>query len=341
VSSVTLKLVDEAESVFDGIDPEALSVVLFNKVLLDAYLTGFHEAQSSAELWLKAFMVRVYESAKAKKAMLEEDAKNGNNDKFAIGDRLLDENEGSLEDVDILLGQGHFKTLFVPLLTYSVMQSDALRPCGRGSWPSMDSRLCAISQMASMTPRASTTTLAPSLSLWSLKDDQTIVDSLPLSKEGILEVLEEIGEEATENTVLLLESTQGVLVFSTDDLEEDQQRKSSHTKRERMTIGQDLQSTIADALSGYRTLPPQSNVLGSFLENNGKKDLNDFRVPPSVLRSMLLEDMPTASGDKNFTAWKSRIAEIIRKEIKEKEGEAKTNGRSRLSRFFFGKEENN
>ena len=358
VSSITFDFADDFESILDSLNIKALSSILMNKMFLDAYLVGFREAQSTAESWLQRFMVAAYESAEEQMNKLEEEAeeKEGEEEKaeeeaeekneedqilekdnihedqninhFVANDRLLDVEGGTLEDTDVLVGGGHFKAKHLPHLVYGIIQSDALRPCGRGFSTSMDARLCAITQLASMNPTALTKCLIPTISLWSLNDDTMITDSLPLSKEGILEVLEDLGKDKPENTVILLNSTRDVILLSTDNLKE----KGTSSKNQ-ITIGPNLEYTIGEALSGYRTSPTQSDALRNLLNDEQTGSWKDFKVPESVLRLMLLEDMPTFAGDENFQEWKSRMAEGIFEELDENEEEEVKTG-SGFSRLF-------
>merc|ERR1712194_372075 len=87
-------------------------------------------------------------------------------------------------------------------------------------------------------------------------------------------------------------------------------------------IGTDLESAILSSLNGFRTSPPQCQELEDFLDNNdnsnnggGGGGFDDIQVSRSVFLSMLLEDKPTASGDRNFIEWKSKIAELVREEV--------------------------
>jgi len=339
VSSVSFDFADDHEAIYNSVDPEALSLILFNKMALEAYMSGFRDMQEAAESYLVSTMVAVYNSAKAQKAKLEDNPDDKSNPKFVACDRLLDENGGELEDTEILLCEGHHKMRYFALMIYAIMQCDALRPCGKGFKPSMDARLCAITQLSSMTPSALVGTFAPSLSLWSLDDDIVVKDSLPLSKVGILEELNEMDKETTKNSVLLLESTQGVLLFTPKSLAEMDSKKSkqnsSKTKKEKYTIGPELNETIANALVGYRTLPKEFKELEKLFDNNGYGDLNELTVPPADLHPLLLEDKPTFGGDENFEDWNVKMAENIWKEIEDMEAELAKKGRSGLSRFFF------
>mmetsp|Transcript_10492 Transcript_10492/g.30669 ORF Transcript_10492/g.30669 Transcript_10492/m.30669 type:complete len:1140 (-) Transcript_10492:275-3694(-) len=335
VSSVALEFADNTEDIYDGLDLEALSTVLFHKTQLEAYIDGLVPAQESVEAWLQMAMGSLYRSALEEYELLEEEneqetssdeeSHDGSesirkpNPNFVPGDRLvnLEEDEaGELEETDILLGQGHNKAHVLPLLVYGIMNSDALRPCGGSYQPSMDARLCAMTQMASMSPRNMARLLSPSLSLWSIKEDQPIMESLPLSRESVLGAIEEIEDYDPEDMVLLLDSLQRVLLFRIDELDVGPASSVSLS----IKIGPALRAAIAEAIEGFRTAPLQWRAMERFLENDGG-DLNDIRVPRSVLFSMLLEDSNTTSGDRDFAEWKSSMAEAIKEAVGENDGE--------------------
>ena len=363
VSSVSLEYADNPESIYDGLDTEALSVILYHKIALDAYTSGFIEAQKTAEMWFQATMQYLYASAKVEHAavlekeelkkerkqeenlrkleelkqtvfhkkprsrrrsepMEESDDEDDANKNFLACERLLDVKGGELEESDVVLGQGHFKMNALPLVVYAIMQCDALRPSGGNFQPSMDARLCALAQMASMTPTTLAKVLAPSISLWSLMENRLLLESLPLSREGILCAIEDLGENSEKDTVLFLDSPQRVVLFDIDELlnDEDGESPSAGTSTtvsasKPIELGLELQSSIRSALVGSRTAPSGSNALQIFLKNYYGGNLGDIRVPPSVLDSLLVEDTATKSGDRDFIEWKVRMAEAIIEEV--------------------------
>lgn len=412
VTSVSLSLAHEPEAILDGLDPEVLSYVLYQKIALDAYLSGFLDAQRTAEGWIQSFMVCLYESALQKQAALEadtdtdtdtdddgeereeatvepkrglftffsrkklpasddstsssssssdddesssessddedkdekeeeddeeveeeekkEETEEHNEEKeddeeekedddsitnFVAGNRLLDEDGGKLDDEEILMGGGHFKAGIVPLLVYSIMQSDGLRPSSDKVYqPSMDARLCAIAQMGSMTPKALAKSIAPSLSLWSIKDDEPIIETLPLSLDGISNAIKELGDLLDEEDgVLLLESPLQISLFRVSDLkninakDEDGDAADTDEKQlESIEIGSELEFAILAGLNGFRTSP--WHKLHNSDGAGGVVNLDDIQV----FLSFLLEDNPTATGDNDFNEWKSKIANLVR-----------------------------
>ena len=438
VTNTSLSLANDVESIVDGLDPEVLSAVLYQKIALDSYLDGFLNAQRTAESWLQAFMIGLYHSAQQKQAELEADTESDNdtddgdsndddeekdkeksksgllsffsrkklpasddsttssssdsssssssdddddeskekhdeeiaavageekdvedkdtkkhnevNDddnsddeeedivtKFVVGNRLLDEEGGNLDDEEILMGGGHFKAGILPFLVYSIMQSDGLRPSRDGVYqPSMDARLCAIAQMGSMTPKAMAKSVAPFLSLWSIKDDEPIIETLPLSLAGISNAIEELGDlHDDKDGVLLLESPLQVSLFPLSSLNKiiakggDSTDAEEEEHQESIEVGPELESTILSGLNGFRTSPWNTYV------DDGSMTviLEDIKD----LVSFLLEDKPTALGDDDFNEWKSRIANLVREEvdIDDEDEEATPRG---LRRFLpFGK----
>jgi hypothetical protein len=317
VASLPLTLTDEVEPILDALDPEALAVVLYHKIAMDAYMDGLVSAQKTAEAWLQSFMICVYMSAQLEQAKLEEMVKKYHTPSkmestFIGRDRLLDQ-EGDMEVEDVLLGQGHPKTAVIPLLVYSLMQCDALRPSGGNFQPSMDARACAMTQMASMKPSVLAKSIAPSMVLWSVKDDEAIMESLPLSKIGILNCLEGSTNSVDDgNTMILVDTPREVMLYRTERLSSSNVTKGNTRV---IKVGPRLESTLYACADGLRTTPSRWVDVESFL-NGGEFTETSSRV----FNSMLLEDKPTASGIQDFEAWKVEIALEVQAEL-EKSGD--------------------
>ncbi|KAL3942695.1 MAG: hypothetical protein SGARI_000178 [Bacillariaceae sp.] len=312
ISNMSLPLVEDAEPIYDALDPEALAAVLFHKISLDAYLAGFMAAQDTAESWLRSMMICVYHSAQVEQAKLEEEAKNRvqrasqANTSFFASERLLDQ-DGDLEVQDVLMGYGHSKVAVIPLLVFALMQCDALRPSGGNFEPSMDARLCALSQMASMTPSVLAKAIAPSLILWSMKEDEAVMESLPLSMKGINEALESITEDG--DGILLMDSPRQVILYLADRIRP-VNRGGKRSKKVGIEIGPNFEATILSCLKGSRTEPAKWKDLEAFLEGEEFKE-----TPSKEFESALLEDAPTASGIVNFEEWKMEMALAIQEDL--------------------------
>jgi hypothetical protein len=74
------------------------------------------------------------------------------------------------------------------------------------------------------------------------------------------------------------------------------------------------------------------------LDNQKGGDLDDIQVTPSAFLSMLLEDKPTFSGDRDFIEWKSKIAELVREDVEADDDDEDVKPASGFRRFLpFGK----
>lgn len=318
ISNLALPLVDDAETIYDALDLEALAAVLFHKISLDAFLTGFWSAQKTAESWLCSLLLCVYHSAQAEQAKFEEEMSKRqevsahvmSGAAFVSSERLLDQ-DGDLEAHDVLLGYGHSKVAAITLLVYALMQCDALRPSQGEFRPSMDSRLCALAQMASMPPSVLSKAIAPSVLMWSLKDDEAILESLPLSMPGIAEAIQ--GLSLGEDVILLMDSPRRVLLLPADYFLNDTPNNKSKRKAA-VKIGPDFAASMLSCLKGFRTMPANWKDIEILLEG---KQLPD--TPRHVLHSFLLEDKPVSTGFANFSEWKMEIALIVQEDL-EKSG---------------------
>jgi hypothetical protein len=342
VSSISVPLASSVERILDYLDPEALAAVLSHKIALDAYLDGLVSAQETAEAWLRSLLVCVYLSAQLEQAKIEEMEENKRkttgmeeiNPNFVAGDRLLDQ-EGDMELEDVLLGQGHSKIAVVPLLVFAMMQCDALRPTSGNFRPSLDARLCALSQMASMSPSVLAKSIAPSLSLWSLKNDEALVSSLPLSVNGIMSALAELGidVENDDDTVLLLDSPRRMMLYPISELGENAVRKDKNKhvsakskspspkktkKKQPIKIGPNLEDMIRSCLEDHRTPPTGWSDIEDLFEESasGKKSTTFQPVPFAVFKTAMIEDKPTWNGAaRDFTEWKIQIASKVQDEL--------------------------
>ncbi|KAL3893702.1 MAG: hypothetical protein SGARI_007995 [Bacillariaceae sp.] len=263
----------------------------------------------------------VYHSAQVEQAKLEEDAARQQRvqrssvaeSDFIASERLLDQ-DGDLEVQDVLMGYGHGKTAVIPLLVFALMQCDALRPSGRRFQPSMDARLCALAQMASMTPPVLAKAIAPSLQLWSMIEDEAIVESLPLSMSSINNAMESITEK--NDGILLMDSPRQVILFLADRIIAKLTKgKRNDDDKVGVEIGPNLEATIMSCLKGSRTIPSKWKDLEAFLEGEEFKE-----TPRSQFESNLVEDAPTASGIANFEEWKMEMAMNVQEDL-EKSGD--------------------
>lgn len=314
ISSMPLPLTSDSEPLYDAVDPEALAVVLYQKLVLNAVQEGFVAAQETAEMWLKSLLVCVYQSAQVEQAKIEEllEQSGGNRrlmaeaemgqetSQLVASERLLDIRGGDLSVEDVLLGQGHVKIAVMPLIVFSLMQCDALRPTMGSFTPSMDARCAALTQMASMTPSSLSKCIAPSLQLWSTLKDEILMESIDLNQPAIEDALKEC---KAADAVFLLDSPQQILVYRADQGPFASRTSSSSTlSKSALALGPRLESAIKVAAKAYRTEPPIRYELKA---QPFSKEAN------MAFQNLLVEDCPTYGGMQDYAEWRSEIANQV------------------------------
>jgi len=310
ISSVSLPFTSDSEPFYDALDPEALAPVLYQKLVLNAVQEGFVAAQETAESWLKSLLVCVYQSAQVEQARLEELMHSEDRARMPAEDlaeegtqlkaseRLLDIRGGDLSEEEVLLGQGHPKIAVMPLIVFSLMQCDALRPTMGSFSPSMDARCAALMQMASMKPSSLSKCVAPSLQLWSTADDKVLLESIDLTQNSIQAALK---DHKASDAVFFLDSPQQILVYRAD--QGLLSSKAASTSSSELILGPRLKASIQVAAKAYRTRPPIRYELQA----------QPFsKAAAMALKNVLVEDCPTYSGMQDYAEWKSEIANKVK-----------------------------
>jgi hypothetical protein len=302
VSSLPMALANDIEVFYDAMDPEALAAVLFHKVTLNAMQDGFRAAQETGETWLRSLLICLYQSAEVEQARIEElmDKQGrmvGMDTTFKGSERLLDQ-EGELEVEDVLMGKGHEKVAVMALMLYGLLQSDSLRPTIGTFRPSMDARCAAITQMSYMPPSALAKCIAPTLQLWSIQDDESIMESVDLNKKSIEHSLEEMKEG---DGVFVLNSPQQILVYRADRVGLSKLITNGGTAQ----LGPKLTAAVEASANEYGTMPAIRYELG----DPTTKEAQDKAA--RRFDNFLLEDKATVSGMRDFTEWKVAMAVLI------------------------------
>ena len=326
VSSRPMPVVDQVEAIYDSIDPEALATALNQKFALNVYEQGLYSTQQLGIDWLRLVLDSVYKSA------LEQlEKENGKSVGMTQGDdkdgapfdgenRLLMSNsqqimklesgskkgkntKSELEVDDVLLGYGHDKIATLPLIVYSLMQSDAFRP---NKYVSVDARCAAIAQMESMTPSCLGKCIAPSLQLWSAKDDTIVQETVDLSLKEAVKAIKASGDE--DNCIFILDSPQQALQYKAN-------------------LALKLK-TFKLALKSYKPTTPNLTALMEEMVNQtyrtvpySNNDESEETSYKGFVHSMI-EDYPTThtlefEGCKNFEDWKKEMAQLIQADLEE------------------------
>jgi hypothetical protein len=312
ISSFPVPLAHSVEMLYSSLDPEALAVVLFHKLALAAFQDGIKESSVIAENWLQSLLVCAYKSAEAQDIVQTEQEEKGiaGDAHFLPNERLLDR-EGELSAEEVLLAQGHSRLRTIPLMTYLLVQCDALRQSGGIYQPSMDLRCAALTQMLSMTPTNLTRCIAPRLQLWAAgrpddeeydeKDDVPILDIIDLRTEAVQLAVMEFGE--SEDLIVFLDSPDQLVVMDARYVN----ASASSTADPDLKASRGLEQTIAEARQSYRTQPSVAYELGQ-AETFGERSIHR-------LMDALIEDAPSPSGHENFYQWRSSIASSVHEEL--------------------------
>lgn len=307
VTSRSMPLAQDTETLFASLDPEALAVVLFHKLSIASLQDGLDETQDIGQSWLKSLMVCAYQSAEQYELRQQANAEHGlpnGNTLFYPQERLLNRPGGDLPAEDVVLGQGHERLRDLPLMVFGLLQSDVLRPSGGSFRPTLDARCAASAQLYSMPPHVLARCIAPNVELWGQDSQEPIVQQVDLCLERLqLHVKEHSSSE--ESLAVLVDSPREVMVLDSRLIVSD----SIESDDAEFELGEALQRTIEFAVDSYRVPPPVIYALDSTAKNES--------AVRARLSDTLLEDSLTAIGRLDFAKWKRAMAEMVAEDIEE------------------------
>ncbi|CAB9516646.1 sec23 sec24 transport family protein [Seminavis robusta] len=336
IACVRTPLTDDVETLYSSMDPDVIGSVLYHKLTLTLLRDGLSMAQTIGEDWLKSLLVCAYQSAETEELLQREQAEKGlskydsNNDNttltFYANERLLDR-EGELSAEDVLLGQGHELIKTLPLIVYSLLHCDAIRPSTASSkmnvttssyLPTTDARCAAGAQMSSMTPPTMSKCIAPRLQLWSAGEGM-ILDMVDLKMEAVVQSVGEFGFEAKTgkprpDLVLFLDAPDCIVVCDASYVSSGPSPSSKKNKK--TCIGPLLDNAIKAAVRSYRTPP---TIIYDFDEPDSQQDPLEKRPGYRRLLASLVEDQPGNNGASNFKQWGENLAEQIHEELEKED----------------------
>ena len=328
IASVRVPLTDSVETLYSSIDPDAIATVLFHKLTLTLLRDGLFGVQSIGEDWLKSLLICAYKSAETQEAIQRDKAEHGlpeqeyedNGERehtsltFYANERLLDR-EGELTAEDVLLAQGHELLKTMPLVVYSLLQCDAIRPSSlsndqdlsSGYCPTMDSRCAAGAQMSSMIPPVLARCISPRLQLWSCSEG-LILSTVDLQMQAIMIAVEEFGNDPKTgktrgDLVLFLDSPDCIVVCAASYFYESQKPSRWHKKG--ISVGPQLERVVDAAVKSYRTAPDVIYDLNKAIDESSAsiQEQGYLRILAS-----LVEDLPGKDGARNFKEWANKLA---------------------------------
>lgn len=305
VSNLSIPFASSPEKLYNSLDPEALAMVLFQKLAIEYFSVGVagESPVTAAEEWLLSFLIGVYASAEEQEEIENEHREKGlpPSDGFYPQERLLGRN-GDLQSEDILLAQGHERLCTVPLMVFLILQSDALR---NQKWSSYQERMLAFLQLASSPLRNFARSIAPRLQLWPASDDgdeEPILDVMDLRMDAI----ERSVTEYDGCNLLFVDYPGKIVVMNADFVSHYEDEDTHHGGRR--VLGKGLRQAISASVDSYRTSP----ILFKFIAESDKESAL------SILRSVCREDLPlSASGPANFDEWKKAVAGNVMNSLSE------------------------
>jgi hypothetical protein len=301
----TFHRVATVEALYRRVDPEALAVVLLQKI------TRYDPPSRLAvgEEWLRDFLVAVYKSAQEEERRQAELQKHGIADDeegyFMPSHRLLSRRDESFSSsaTDILLAQGHGRLQPIALLVYLILQRLITEGTSFRS-DRLHSHGLSLRDLVTMSPESLSRCLAPRLQLWS--NDEVIVDLIDLAFYSIQSA---IREEAAmlmnpwQDLLLVVDSPEEIIVDNAKDILKT--KIQQHGQQNASKPGANLQKTLNEMANSYQTPPPIH--IG----------MNDKELVAAKCK----EDLPIlfdSSGNvhsPNFRAWRQMIAEQVEQQL--------------------------
>jgi len=319
VCTTKLNLTDITESITSSLDLEALAVNRFHSLYASSLRGGIRNVRPIAQNWLLNVLLSTYKSADEQYKVMQKYGYNGGHvvESFYPSDRLLNVSGGQLSNKEKLLAQGHSQLQMLPLLIFSLIQCDALRPRRDSFEPSIDSRSAASANMGNMSPSSISRCISPRLELWisGLGNKGPSFDSVGTSMDdirfavidqvGLHEKTEEAPDASTPRPLLLLDSPRQVLIYDCYEF----CRLQSGIKDE--DVPMDLKISAKMAKQSYRVPPLVKSSAGS-------KDIQ-LADADSHLKDALIEDSRLSETNQTYKEWLNLLAEVLFSEISKKE----------------------
>jgi len=296
------------EAILNGIDMEALAVILFHHFHNTGHNEGWSMIRSAAQDWLVTILLATYRSAEyfqqfqTKQQHMLLDPKHVGT--FYPQERLLSTSTSSLlkedwaKERNVLLANGHDVIHSLPLLVFSLLQSKAFQG-------NIESRWVEISKLKTMPPSALARCLAPRLELWS-STGQVLERHLPLKLSDLISKLEtyNTNNNDKETSFLLLDSPQHIMVLASptqllctpppslvnEEENNNNSKNNNHpntnhkqSRKKRVVVPKDLKIAVEEATKSYSVTPPVHYYLNPLCTEDNKKGIQ-------FLKSAMVQD---------------------------------------------------
>lgn len=198
---------------------------------------------------------------------------------FYTSQRIIND-RADITNNEILLAQGHDELQHIPLLIFSLLQCDALRPSTGNFCPSIDSRCAALVNMRNMPPSTLSRCIAPRLELWdgSKATKEATIDFLNLN---LKDILDEVHYRATEGALLFLDCPRQIVVYDCVGI------GASKTLECKNQLPEGLMAVVEDAKKSYRVEPSYTVVISG---KNNDGIIQDALVEDSKLQGQSYQE---------------------------------------------------
>lgn len=263
--TTNLDIAENTEQLFMSLDAEALATILFHKMVSSSLNVGLMETQILGKNWLLSALLSVYKSAEDYNAQEKRRGRvfvtTQDETTVNIRERLLREDlmaSQSLSDLsvkDVLLAQGHEVMSSLPLLLFSLLQCDAMRPTSANCafHPTFDSRICAITNMSIMPPSILARVIAPRLEIWASGGKEPVLESVRMNQDSLSSGVQEVSHyDTTENSpIIFLDSPWLIMLYQPQVQSESNTSKDDFIERNKILL-----QTVNTASDTYRVSPP-------------------------------------------------------------------------------------
>lgn len=253
-----------------------------------------------ASNWLLNLLLACYKSAETTQTKIQNGARTARN--FNPADRLIQgESQLQLTQREKLLAKGHDQLQLAPLLTFCLIQCDALRP-NHGSFnPSIDAQCAAAANMYSMSPSVLSRCIAPRIELWmSGKESmQATNNCLNMRMDDIIFAVKDMKHNnESRRPVLFLDSPRQILIHDCHKL------CHLYNCGDDNIISETLENAVQAAALSYRVSPPyQGTIEGQF------STISD-EAAMCQIKDFLIEDSWLSNG-KTYKEWLSLITDQV------------------------------
>mmetsp|Transcript_4345 Transcript_4345/g.8339 ORF Transcript_4345/g.8339 Transcript_4345/m.8339 type:complete len:303 (-) Transcript_4345:1275-2183(-) len=276
---------------------------MFHKFQHYSFQHGFSALQEYASNWILSVLFCCYRSAQKLQERVNKYGHGIIRSNFFAADRILGIPGSTISAKEVLLGQGHEELQSLPLLVFSLIQSDPLRPNHGDFNPSLDARSAASTNMSNMTPDAIARCIAPRIELWSCVEETQEATSYGVGmnmkdiQNGMLSHFENVSKN--ELPILFVDTPSSIILYDCQNL--------FHQTHPSVAIIEDLPATLkkakTNALKSYRVTP---QVYSSF-----SKHVRMVTPTSDQLTDYLIEDSITSTTHHSFGEWCAIISDIL------------------------------